>query len=143
MSIFFKGPQNPLSNLYIIQNGLEYKNQVFNSVEQAYQWDKCTSHRQLNLAKQIKGTTNTFQQMQLGKRVSTKALWEQRKRKVMKSLLLSKAKTCAEYRVCLEESGNKTFVEDTNHPFWGKGKDGKGKNILGVLHCYVRSILRS
>ena len=67
MSILFKGKEHPLSNLYIIENQIEYKNTSFNSIEQAYQWEKAVTHKQYSIANKIKETQNPFKQMSLGK----------------------------------------------------------------------------
>ena len=141
MVILFKGPDNPLSNLFVIENKLNYRNHKFNSTEQAYQWEKAITHKKYNIANQIIATNNTFKQMNFGKQITTNTQWQVRKRKIMKNLLLKKASCCEEYKTALKNSGNETLVEDTNHPYWGRGRDGKGRNILGVLHCYVRSAI--
>lgn len=70
--------------------------------------------------------------------------WEQVKDEVMRRAVLQKFSTHAEIRDILLATGNESIVE--NSPFdyyWGCGKDGTGKNMLGQILMEVREILQN
>jgi N-glycosidase YbiA len=70
--------------------------------------------------------------------------WEQVKDEIMKKAVLRKFETHGEIREILLATGDEEIVE--NSPidyYWGCGKDGSGKNMLGQILMEVREILRS
>ena len=77
----FKGPDNPLSNLFMIENRLNHRNHKFNSTEQTYKWKKAITHKKYRIANQIIATKNTFKQMIFGKQITTSTQWQARKSK--------------------------------------------------------------
>ncbi|MEG4836674.1 NADAR family protein [Microcoleus sp. B9-D4] len=69
--------------------------------------------------------------------------WEQVKDDIMRKAVLRKFETHAEIREILLATGDEEIVE--NSPidyYWGCGKDGSGKNMLGQILMEVREILR-
>ena len=69
--------------------------------------------------------------------------WEQVKEEIMQRCVLKKFETHADIREVLLSTGDEELVE--NSPidyYWGSGKDGSGKNRLGVILMEVREILR-
>ena len=140
--INFRGSNHPLSNLFVIEEKIFYKQEYFNSSEQAYQWVKAIKHKKYHLANKIKRTSDTYQQMKLGKTVETSDWWTKAKAYYMREILESKQINSVRYREFLLSSGIKTLIEDTCDPFWGRGADGKGKNTLGTLHSDIRACIR-
>lgn len=70
--------------------------------------------------------------------------WEQVKDEVMRNAVLQKFRTHADIREILLATGDEFLVE--NSPidyYWGCGKDGSGKNKLGLILMEVREILRN
>lgn len=70
--------------------------------------------------------------------------WEQVKDEVMGKAVLQKFRSHADIREILLGTANETLVE--NSPidyYWGCGKDGSGKNKLGLILMEVREVLRS
>jgi N-glycosidase YbiA len=69
--------------------------------------------------------------------------WEQVKDDIMGKAVLCKFETHADIREVLLSTGDEELVE--NSPidyYWGCGKDGSGKNKLGIILVEVREILR-
>lgn len=69
--------------------------------------------------------------------------WEQVKDDIMRKAVLCKFETHADIREVLLSTGDEKLVE--NSPidyYWGCGKDGSGKNKLGIILVEVREILR-
>ena len=69
--------------------------------------------------------------------------WEQVKDDIMGKAVLRKFETHLEIREILLATGDEEIVE--NSPidyYWGCGKDGSGKNMLGQILMEVREILR-
>jgi len=138
--ILFKGKDSPLSNLHIIEEKLVYKGIHFNSSEQAYQWEKCIFHNNHTLANLILEEKDPYKQMKIGGLIIGNPIWQDKKRDCMREILKFKLIDCETYRAALKESKDSVLIENTNHPFWGRGKSNLGKNNLGALHCEIRSI---
>lgn len=69
--------------------------------------------------------------------------WEQVKEEIMFQAVLQKFTTHEELRQILLETGEEEIVE--NSPidyYWGCGKDGSGKNRLGVILMQVRDSVK-
>ncbi|HEY9638021.1 MAG TPA: NADAR family protein [Coleofasciculaceae cyanobacterium] len=69
--------------------------------------------------------------------------WEQVKDEIMRQAVLHKFETHQDIREVLLLTGNELIVE--NSPidyYWGCGKDGTGKNMLGLILMEVRGLLR-
>ena len=70
--------------------------------------------------------------------------WEQVKDGIMKKAVLEKFKQNEPIRRVLLSTENNTIVEKTsNDYYWGCGKDGSGKNMLGIILMEVREQLKS
>jgi ribA/ribD-fused uncharacterized protein len=69
--------------------------------------------------------------------------WEEIKDDVMKIALLQKFTTYSELVNLLFSTGDEDIVENTQDDYyWGCGKNGTGKNVLGKLLMDIRAILR-
>ena len=69
--------------------------------------------------------------------------WESVKDDIMQQAVLKKFETHADLRKILLSTGDEEIVE--NSPidyYWGCGKDGSGKNKLGLVLMTVRKLLR-
>ena len=143
MSILFKSKYHPLSNFYKIKGGMSYEGLTFNTSEQAYQWKKATTHRQYYIARLILQETEPGKQKAQGSRVQTGLEWERRKRQFMTEILKEKVKVCDEYKQFLVASGSKALIENTTDSYWARGRDNKGRNVLGVIHCMIRANIKA
>jgi ribA/ribD-fused uncharacterized protein len=69
--------------------------------------------------------------------------WEQVKDDIMRKAVLRKFETHAEIREILLATGDEEIVENApGDYYWGCGKDGSGKNMLGQILMEVRDILQ-
>jgi N-glycosidase YbiA len=69
--------------------------------------------------------------------------WEKVKDDIMRKAVLCKFETHADIREILLSTGDKQLIEDSPIDYyWGCGKDGSGKNMLGIILMEVRDKLR-
>ncbi len=69
--------------------------------------------------------------------------WEQVKDDIMRKAVLCKFETHGDIREILLATGDEEIVENApGDYYWGCGKDGSGKNMLGQILMEVREILR-
>ncbi|MEG4581057.1 NADAR family protein [Microcoleus sp. MON1_C5] len=69
--------------------------------------------------------------------------WEEVKDDIMRKAVLRKFDTHPEIREILLATGDEEIVENSpSDYYWGCGKDGSGKNMLGQILMEVREILR-
>jgi len=69
--------------------------------------------------------------------------WEEVKDDIMGKAVLRKFETHPEIREILLATGDEEIVENSPiNYYWGCGKDGSGKNMLGQILMEVREILR-
>ena len=69
--------------------------------------------------------------------------WEQVKDEIMLKAVLCKFQIHLDIRQVLHSTGDEEIVENApNDYYWGCGKDGSGKNQLGLILMQVRDILR-
>jgi ribA/ribD-fused uncharacterized protein len=72
-----------------------------------------------------------------------RADWEQVKDDVMRRAVLRKFETHADIRATLLATGDEALVENApGDYYWGCGKDGTGKNMLGKILMEIRDVLR-
>ena len=70
--------------------------------------------------------------------------WEQVKDDIMRKAVYAKFSQNKEIRDVLISTGKETIIEKTtNDYYWGCGKDGSGKNKLGIILMEVREELSS
>lgn len=68
--------------------------------------------------------------------------WDMKRIDVMKKAIKAKFTQHEDLKVLLMSTGNKVLKEDSpSDMFWGIGKSGKGKNMLGVLLMELREEL--
>jgi ribA/ribD-fused uncharacterized protein len=69
--------------------------------------------------------------------------WEQVKDEVMRRAVMCKFETYTQLRELLLATGDEEIVErNVRDEYWGCGKEGTGKNMLGCILMEVRAILR-
>ena len=68
--------------------------------------------------------------------------WEQVKDSIMRKAVLAKFSQNEEIKKLLLSTGKEIIIEKTfNDYYWGCGKDGSGKNMLGIILMEVREKL--
>ena len=135
--LLFKGHDHPLSNFYPVK-GLWIKGKYFHSSEAAYQHEKAKFMGNERLAPQIAAAKTGIHAMRLGSKVRTNEDWQTHKAQVMESVIQAKLAICKEARDALLKSGSSQIVEDTNHPFWARGQEGNGFNMMGQILTMFR-----
>lgn len=136
-TIYFKGPNHCLSNLYPCR--IHVFGKWYESAEHAYQWMKCRHAGNLNLAEKILRTKNPFQAKAIGAQCFIDEPWDLNKERFMFQILLAKARYCPEYESYLLDCPQDViFRENTRHKFWG-GIPNVGQNKLGFLHYNVKA----
>ncbi|MEO0564988.1 MAG: NADAR family protein [Chloroflexota bacterium] len=72
-----------------------------------------------------------------------RADWEQVKDDVMRRAVLAKFEKHTDIRAILLATGDQDIVENApGDRYWGIGKDGTGKNMLGIILMETRALLR-
>lgn len=70
--------------------------------------------------------------------------WEEVKLEIMRQAVQRKFETHADLRSILLSTGTEELVENApNDYFWGAGRFGTGKNMLGKILMDVREVLRA
>lgn len=83
-----------------------------------------------------------YEAKQRGRSISLRPDWEQIKDEVMLRILRAKF-ALPRLRKLLLGTGDQPLVEDRPDPYWGRGLDGKGKNMLGILLVEIRAEIRT
>ena len=141
MSIYFYNQWYDVLNNFSA-NTVEIDGITYPTAEHAYQGAKCTDQRG---KQEIVAAKSPL----LAKKVSNQKYrsakdpdWEAKKLSVMELILRAKLDQHQEVRDALIRSGDEAIAEDSPvDAFWGRGKDGKGKNQLGKLWMKIRSEL--
>ena len=138
-TLLFNGHKDPLSNFYPVT--IKFNGNHFKSTEAAYQHEKAETMGQEEAARQIQQAETGVKAMRIASTIRTNERWQQRKYSVMESLIYQKLKVCDAARNVLIRSGSKKIVENTSHEFWGRGRSGKGQNMLGNIWMDYRQKL--
>jgi hypothetical protein len=94
---------------------------------------------------QVRRASTPKQAAALGRRrdFPLRADWEQVKDDVMRRAVRRKFETHADIRDILLSTGDAPIVENApGDTYWGCGKDGTGRNMLGIILMDVRAALR-
>ena len=117
---------------------MEVDGHLFCSSEQAYQHTKAVFNGNFVAANSILRTSDPLAIYYIGKSITCNTQWSGQKLGVMKNILLCKFSQVKEFRDELILTDRKALVECTGNEYWGRGKNGTGKNMLGVLLMQLR-----
>lgn len=140
-NIFFRGHKSPFSNFYEVL--INHNGQQFTSTEAAYQYCKAETMGDSYRARKILHAKTGLHAFRIAEKIQTDERWKNKKVKVMEGLVKEKLRACELVRAALLETGSKKIIEDTSHEFWGRGKEGKGQNMLGKIWMKFRQNLRN
>lgn len=138
-TIAFHSIHSPLSNLYLCKINCE--GNVYNSVEQGYQYRKALFHNDTQLARDILRLSNPYDIVSIMKNKPDSPEWCECRISIMERLLKEKADQNRNFRVTLKATDRLKLVEGTRNTFWGAGcpfgsdviweGQFKGQNQLG------------
>ncbi|MFJ9458481.1 NADAR family protein [Kitasatospora sp. NPDC101447] len=145
MTIYFYGadeaPYGCFSNFSA--HGFELDGHTWPSSEHYFQAQKFTGTRHADL---IRRARTPLRAAELG-RDASKPLrrdWERVKDDVMRRAVTAKFRTHADIRAILLATADEEIVEDTTTDhYWGRGRTGTGKNMLGRILMRTRTRLRA
>ena len=149
----FKHPKNPLTNFW--ESDMIMDGKMFKSSEHAYMWSMCTELGQHELAARVVTSATPAMAKQISREIPSnidRSSWNQMRLDVMKSVLESKATSCAVFTEYLMKTGDKYLVEATRDTFWGAGfaphlcrttdpANHPGGNHLGNLLMELRATI--
>jgi len=137
---YFKGKGDILSNFYPCS--LHSQGLWFHSSEQLIQYRWARIARCDDVAQQIMEAPDGPSVYEIARQIPRTRRWESLKEKVIKEAVELKFKSCAEFREeLLSTTGS--IVEDTPHPYWGRGPDYRGQNRTGLILEALRDGNRS
>ena len=137
--VLFRGAKSPLSNFFPC--ALSIWNVNFKSSEHAFQYSKCIQMNNKPAAANVLNAETALQAKRIGDSISPNPRWHDTKQGTMYEILKSKSRQCPHFNTALINSNNRSLVEDTDNPIWGRGPDGNGLNLLGRLLMTVRAEL--
>jgi hypothetical protein len=131
------GPYGFLSNLY--KCPVEFEGNVFRSAEDAYQYGK---PREAAVAVWMTAAPSPSLCAQVGHSLlpwQVRADWDEVKVDRMRAVVRAKFQQHPDLRAKLIATGHAMLIEKSKmDAFWGIGKSGKGRNMLGQLLMAVR-----
>ena len=133
---YVKGHREPLSNFYRMK--FQWQGRTYHSVEQAFQHEKATRHRNTHVAEKILNAKHAGIANKIGHDIQIHPLWDREKEGIMYHMLREKKTQNKEFRDALLRSGDKKIVCDIPDRFWGIGKDENGRNVLGLMLMDIR-----
>lgn len=124
------------------RHGFELDGEYWPTTEHYFQSQKFPETEHCDQIRQAKTPKNAAKMGRERSRPLRKD-WEQVKDDIMRKAVLRKFENHAEIREILLATGDEEIVENApGDYYWGCGKDGSGKNMLGQILMEVRDILR-
>ena len=137
--VYFKGEKSPLSNFY--QFSFKIWNMSFPSAEHAFQYHKCVTMGNNSAAAEVRQAPSPLEAKRAGDRVTPTPRWHDLKQGAAYEIVKAKSRQCLPFYKALKDSQERLLIENTFDPYWGKGSDGKGLNMLGRLLMTLRAEL--
>jgi ribA/ribD-fused uncharacterized protein len=140
---FYSARENPygcFSNFS--PHGIELDGKWWPTTEHYFQAQKFAG---TSFAAKIRRTSSPKQAAEIGRdrKLPLRRDWEKVKDNVMRRAVLRKFETHADIRQILLDTDDEDIVENTSYDYyWGCGKNGDGKNMLGRILMEVRTILQ-
>ena len=138
-AVYFHGGGSPLSNFF--ETPLNIWNMNFRSSEHAFQYRKCVSTGNKTTANDVLRAPTPLLAKRTGDKITTNNTWEDTKQGAMYEILRAKSRQCPQFVQALKDSNERPLIEDTPNPYWGRGRDSQGLNMLGRLLMTLRSEL--
>lgn len=143
MTIFFYSTTDQYGDFSnFSKHGIEIDGKWYRTAEHFFQAQKFDS---ADYRERIRLAPNASSAAKLGRsrKYPIRAGWEQIKDDVMRRAVLAKFQTNADACDLLLSTGDEDIVENApGDYYWGCGKDGSGKNKLGLILVEVREQLK-
>lgn len=143
MPIYFystRGPYGCFSNFSA--HGFELDGVYWATSEHYFQAQKFIGTPHLEAIRRAK-TPKQAAEMGRERERPLRADWEQAKDDIMRKAVLKKFESNPAIQAVLLNTGDELIVENAPGDFyWGCGKDGTGKNMLGQILMETRTVLR-
>jgi N-glycosidase YbiA len=124
-------------------HGFQLDGKYWKTSEHYFQAQKFVPHQEHVEAVRLAKTPKQAAEMGRDRKRPLRKDWEKVKEDVMRKALLAKFRTHADLRETLLQTGDAPIVENAPGDYhWGCGRDGSGKNRLGVLLMQIREVLR-
>jgi ribA/ribD-fused uncharacterized protein len=130
----FHGKDNPLSNFFPCS--IEWRDQIFKSVEHAYQYEKASRFKP-SLCEEIISSTTASKAKQWGRCIEVPTSWHSVKAAVMRAILEIKFSQ-PKFATILKATGKEDLFHDVPDKFWGY----PGQNRLGFILTSIREGLK-
>jgi N-glycosidase YbiA len=145
MAIYFYGmrdqPYGCFSNFSV--HGVDLDGKWWPTVEHYFQAQKFPGSTQEEAIRQASGPGQA-KKLGRSRKHRLRPDWEKVKDEVMRQAVRRKFELHPEIREVLLSTGDEEIVENApDDYYWGCGKDGSGKNMLGEILVEVRGILRA
>ena len=144
MPIYFystRGDYGSFSNFST--HGFDLDGEYWSTTEHYFQSQKFLNTPHCDRIRQLK-TPKEAATMGRSRQIPLRQDWEQVKDHIMQKAVLRKFETHEDIREILLATDDEEIVENApGDYYWGCGKDGSGKNMLGQILMAVREILRS
>ena len=135
-----RGEYGPFSNFS--KHGVEMDGQWYRTTEHYFQSQKFDNPEYRERIR-IAHTPKDAARLGRSRKVRLRSDWEKVKDGIMVDAVLKKFETHKEIRDLLLSTGDEKIIENApGDYYWGCGKDGTGKNKLGLILMEVRERLR-
>ena len=133
-------------DFYVLSNfsafKIRYDGRDFDTVEQAYHWEKFRGLPQQMAIVTARSAHDAFKLAEMMK-AKRRADWDDVKVGIMRDLIRAKADQHEYVRRKLLATGDRQLIENSwRDDFWGWGPNRDGQNMLGKLWVEIRSELR-
>ncbi len=143
MPIYFYSTRNEYGSFSNFSaHGFELDGEYWPTTEHYFQAQKFPGTPEVDRIRQVK-TPKDAAKMGRSRQLPLRQDWEQVKDDLMRKAVLRKFETHADIREILLATADEEIVENApGDYYWGCGKDGSGKNMLGHILMEVREMLR-
>ncbi len=143
MTIYFYSSKTAYSEFSnFSRHGFKLKGKYWPTVEHYFQAQKFPNNP---LEERIRTASRPTEAKKLGRSRSVRLRpdWEKVKDNIMREAVMAKFSTHDDLKKLLLDTGDEELVENAPmDSYWGCGKTGKGKNMLGKILMETREILR-
>lgn len=150
--IYFQGEESPFSNFHHSRFS-DDQGQVYENIEQAFQYKKAKANGKLSIANKILATRDPIEIKKLSKQIPNTKEWNRDEEGLMKNLVTAKFTQNKHLGRLLIKTGDKQLHESTSNKKWGTGAElsskalltgnWDGQDLLGQLIEEVRNELKT